>query len=95
MWTQPQATEMRFGTAAAFIFFNSISGLSGNLSSMQSLPPTVFLFSGAVLIGVLIGTQLGLKHLNVSGIQKALGAVLIIADCFIRKDCKLRFFKSK
>lgn len=75
-WTTVKQTS---GTAAAFIFFNSISGLIGNLSSMKTLPPTVFLFSGAVLIGVLIGTQLGLKHLNVSGIQKVLGVVLIIA----------------
>jgi hypothetical protein len=51
----------------------------GNFSSMQLLPVSTFLFSGAVLIGVLIGTQLGLKHLNVSGIQKVLGVVLIIA----------------
>ena len=75
-WT---TVKQASGTAAAFIFFNSISGLSGNFYSMQSLPHTVFLFSGAVFIGVLIGTQLGLKHLNVYGIQKALGAVLIIA----------------
>jgi uncharacterized membrane protein YfcA len=75
-WT---TVKQASGTAALFIFFNSISGLFGNLTSMKSLPPTIFLFSGAVLVGVLIGTQLGLKHLKISGIQKALGLVLVIA----------------
>ena len=75
-WT---TVKQASGTAALFILCNSFSGLMGNFSSTQLLPVSTFLFSGAVLIGVLIGTQLGLKHLNVSGIQKVLGVVLIIA----------------
>lgn len=75
-WTNVREAS---GTAAAFILLNSISGLIGNLSSIHSLPSATFLFSGAVLAGVLIGTQLGLKHLNISGIQKLLGVVLLVA----------------
>ncbi len=67
------------GTAAAFIFLNSLSGLLGNISSIQAIPPAIFLYTGSVIAGVLIGTQLGLKHLNIAGIKKALGMVLIIA----------------
>jgi len=67
------------GTASAFIFFNSLSGLIGSMTSLQELPTTIFLFSFAVLSGVIIGTQLGIKHLNVNGLKKTLGCVLIIA----------------
>ena len=75
-WTNVREAS---GTAAAFILLNSISGLIGNLSSIHSLPSATFVFSGAVLAGVLIVTQLGLKHLNISGIQKVLGLVLLVA----------------
>jgi|TARA_B110000285_G_scaffold7585_1_gene7856 uncharacterized membrane protein YfcA len=67
------------GTASAFIFFNSLSGLIGNMASIQELPATVLLFSCAVLLGVIIGTQLGIKHFKVGGLKKVLGCVLIIA----------------
>lgn len=67
------------GTASAFIFFNSLSGLMGNIASIQELPTTVLLFSCAALLGVIIGTQLGIKHLNVGGLKKVLGCVLILA----------------
>jgi uncharacterized protein len=43
------------------------------------LPATVLLFSCAVLLGVIIGTQLGIKHFKVGGLKKVLGCVLIIA----------------
>lgn len=75
-WTTIRAAS---GTAAAFILLNSIAGLAGNLSTFNSLPPIVFLFSIAVLFGVTIGTQLGIKHLNPNGLKKALGVVLVIA----------------
>ncbi len=75
-WTSVRAAS---GTAAAFILLNSIAGLLGNLSSIQSLPPTIFLYSIAVILGVTIGTQLGIKHFDASGIRKVLGVVLIIA----------------
>ena len=67
------------GTAAAFILFNSISGLLGNITSINFIPNTIFLFSFSVLWGVIIGTQLGIKILNENNVKKALGVVLIIA----------------
>ncbi len=75
-WT---AVRSASGTAAVFIFLNSVSGLLGNISSISKIPNTIPLFALAVLIGAIIGTQFGIKNFTNTGIKRALGAVLIIA----------------
>ena len=75
-WTSVKGAS---GTAALFILFNSIAGLLGNLSLVKSLPQEIYLYSGAILLGVFIGTQLGIKYLMEEGVKKSLGIVLIIA----------------
>jgi|TARA_B110000971_G_scaffold185666_1_gene193993 uncharacterized membrane protein YfcA len=75
-WTSVKGAS---GTAALFILFNSIAGLLGNLSLVKILPPEIYLYSLAVILGVLIGTQLGIKYLMEEGVKKSLGVVLIIA----------------
>ncbi len=75
-WT---AVRSASGTAAVFIFLNSVSGLLGNISSISKIPNTIPLFALAVLIGAIIGTQFGIKNFSNTGIKRALGAVLIIA----------------
>lgn len=72
-------TRRASGTAAAFILFNSLAGLAGNLVSTKSLPPDIWLFAGAVLAGGLIGTQLGIAKLAAPVLLKALALVLLIA----------------
>jgi len=67
------------GTASIFILCNSLAGLAGNFSTIGHLPPSIFLYSIAVFMGVLIGTHLGIKQLNPDGLRKVLGVVLIIA----------------
>ena len=67
------------GTASIFILCNSLAGLAGNFSTIGHLPPSIFLYSIAVFLGVLIGTHLGIKQLNPDGLRKVLGVVLIIA----------------
>ena len=67
------------GTAAAFILFNFISGLLGNLVSVSLIPNTIFLFSFAVFAGVLLGTTIGIKILSDYGVKKVLGVVIILA----------------
>ena len=67
------------GTSAAFILFNSISGLLGNISSVSLIPNTIFLYAFAVFGGVLIGTHLGIKILNEFYMKKTLGIVLVVA----------------
>ena len=67
------------GTAAAFILFNSLSGLLGNITSVSLIPNTIFLYAFAVIGGVLIGTHLGIKILNEHYMKNTLGIVLIVA----------------
>jgi len=75
-WTTVKGAS---GTAAAFILFNSISGLLGNFVSVNLIPNTIFLYSFAVFAGVLIGTNLGIRVLSEHGVKKALGLVIILA----------------
>lgn len=75
-WTKVRSAS---GTAAVFIFLNSVSGLLGNISSISKIPNTIPLFALSVLIGAIIGTQFGIKNFSNTTIKRALGAVLIIA----------------
>ena len=75
-WT---TVKQASGTSALFILVNSVFGLLGHASSVTYLPETLPLFVGAVLLGAIIGTRLGIKKFSNRGVKKALGAVLIIA----------------
>jgi len=72
-------TREASGTSVAFVWINSLTALAGLLSSQQTLPTMLPLWLGAVALGALIGTQLGLKWLPVRGLRYALGVVLLIA----------------
>lgn len=74
-WSAPKPAS---GVAAVFILCNSISGLLGNVSQVASLPPALPLYAGAVVIGGLVGTTLGIR-LATPTIVKALGVVLLVA----------------
>ncbi len=67
------------GTSVAFVWINSLTGLAGLLQSGQSLPAMLPLWLGAVAVGALIGTQLGLAWLPVRALRRALGVVLLVA----------------
>ena len=72
-------TREASGTSVAFVWINSLTALAGLLQSEQTLPAMLPLWLGAVAVGALIGTQLGLKWLPVRGLRYALGIVLLIA----------------
>lgn len=72
-------TREASGTSVAFVWINSLTALAGLLQSQQALPTMLPLWLGAVAIGALIGTQLGLRWLPVRGLRHALGVVLLIA----------------
>lgn len=74
-WAQPKQAS---GVAAVFILANSLSGLAGNSASLQQLPTALPLFAGAVLIGAVVGTTLGIK-LSAPLVLRSLGLVLIVA----------------
>lgn len=75
-WEIPRRVS---GISSAFILCVSIAGLAGSVSSVGRLPPELPWLAGAVLVGALIGTQLGLKTLRPPILLKALGLVLIVA----------------
>lgn len=72
-------TREASGTSVAFVWINSLTALAGLLQSEQTLPTMLPLWLGAVAVGALIGTQMGLRWLPVRGLRIALGVVLLIA----------------
>jgi uncharacterized membrane protein YfcA len=75
-WSLPKPAS---GVAALFIFANSASGLLGNFAQVQALPPQLPLYAGAVLVGGVAGTSLGIRMTS-PHVIKALGAVLVVAS---------------
>ena len=75
-WSQVRIAS---GVAALFIWFVSLAGLLGNISSVRALPSELPVYLGAVLAGAVIGTTLGTGRLSTTGVLKALGLVLIVA----------------
>jgi uncharacterized membrane protein YfcA len=72
-------TRKASGMAAPFILGNSIAGLAGNFSRLASLPSTLPLWVGAVVIGAVIGSEIGNRRGRIVQLRAALSVVLIIA----------------
>ena len=75
-WTTVKGAS---GTAAIFIFFNSLFGLLGNLSSVNQIPAVLPLYIVFVLAGAFIGTRFGIHYFAHTGVKRLLGVVLLIA----------------
>lgn len=75
-WEEPRRTS---GVVAAFIFLNSAAGLLGNYASVGQLPAEIPIYAGAVAIGALVGTWLGVERLPRTWLLRLLGVVLVIA----------------
>lgn len=71
-------TRIASGVAAVFILCNSVAGLLGNIAIVKALPPDLPLYAGAVIVGAIIGTTVGIRF-PVPVVLKALGLVLVIA----------------
>jgi uncharacterized membrane protein YfcA len=67
------------GVSGAFILANSLAGLLGHSSSVQSLPDELPYWALAAVLGSLIGTELGVRRFAVKGFRAALAAVLVVA----------------
>jgi hypothetical protein len=74
-WARTRRTS---GVSAVFILVNSIAGLAGTTISFAALPSGLPMWIVAVLIGGVIGTQLGSRCLPVV-LRYLLAAVLVIA----------------
>jgi uncharacterized protein len=75
-WT---STKRAAATSALFILVNSVSGLSGYFSNRQVLPPFAWPLAISAVLGGLLGSQLGSRHLPNRAIYICLASVLIIA----------------
>ena len=75
-WTETRAAS---GIASAFILGNSIAGLTGNLARLASVPPSLPLWAVAVVIGAVIGSEIGRRQGRTFLLRRALGLVLAIA----------------
>jgi uncharacterized protein len=72
-------TRRTAGVSAAFILVNSIAGLAGNFSSVQTLPRALPYFALAALVGGLAGSEFGSKRLASVTIRRLLAVVLVVA----------------
>lgn len=72
-------TRKTLGTASLFILCNSAAGLAGNIASVGALPPQLPWFILSVMLGAVAGTWLGVARLNITGLKRVLGGVLLIA----------------
>lgn len=72
-------TRQASGTSVAFVWINSLTALAGLLQASGTLPQALPMWLGAVAIGALVGTQLGLRWLPVKALRIALGVVLLVA----------------
>jgi uncharacterized protein len=72
-------TKTASGISVVFILCNSIAGLLGNYASLQSLPAELPIYVVAVMLGALVGTQIGIHKFAKEHLLRALGVVLVIA----------------
>lgn len=79
LFTGWSGTRESGGVSAAFILMNSASGLAGNVASLGALPSNVWLWTGIVVVGGLIGSELGSRRVAVSTFRRLLAAVLVVA----------------
>ena len=65
--------------AAAFIFLNSLAGLSGHMSAGMEVSPRIFIWIVAVVLGGVLGSWSGGFRLSVGQLRYLITAVLLIA----------------
>lgn len=75
-WAEPRQSA---SVSAAFILVNSAAGLAGETLSVQALPSAAPLWAGAVVVGGLVGSELGARQLAAVALRRLLAVVLVIA----------------
>ncbi|HRI02392.1 MAG TPA: sulfite exporter TauE/SafE family protein [Pyrinomonadaceae bacterium] len=72
-------TRVAAGVSVLFILVNSIAGLAGNYSQVSVLPPDVWIWIPAAVVGGLIGSTLGSKRFDSLTLRRVLAVVLLFA----------------
>jgi uncharacterized protein len=75
-WAGPRRAA---GLSAGFVVANSVAGLLGNVAAVGQVPSALGLWLPAVLVGALLGTELGVRRLSQVGLRRALAVVLVVA----------------
>lgn len=72
-------TKTAAGVSALFILVNSAAGLAGGYDQLKELSPIMFGFVGVAVVGGLVGSALGSRHLSPMSLRRILAVVLIVA----------------
>jgi uncharacterized membrane protein YfcA len=72
-------TKEASGVTVAFILCNSIAGLLGLFSRVHTFPQGIGLWSVAVMLGAVIGSEFGSRRLGSLTIRRLLALVLVLA----------------
>ena len=74
-------TRVSAGVSVLFILVNSFSGLIGQYTkgALNGLPPEVWIWIAAAVIGGLIGSTLGSKKFDSMTLRRVLAVVLLFA----------------
>ena len=75
-WAETRATG---GVAAVFILANSAAGLAGNPGSLGNLPPQLPLWASTVVVGGIVGAEVGSRRIGTPMFRRLLGVVLLVA----------------
>jgi uncharacterized membrane protein YfcA len=74
-------TKQASAVSALFILVNSIAGLTGFISSRQSVPTLALTLSAGAIIGGSVGSYLGSRRFPIRAIAILLATVLVVAGC--------------
>ena len=83
-WAEPHQSA---SVSAVFILVNSVAGLVGETMSVHALPSMAPLWAGAVVVGALVGSELGVRRFAEVTLRRLLAIVLAVAGL------KLIFFR--
>ncbi|MGB2753051.1 MAG: sulfite exporter TauE/SafE family protein [Pyrinomonadaceae bacterium] len=72
-------TRVAAGVSVLFILVNSMAGLAGNYKQVSVLPPDVWIWIAAAVVGGLIGSTLGSKRFDSLTLRRVLAVVLLFA----------------
>lgn len=72
-------TRVAAGVSVLFILVNSIAGLAGDYSQVAVLPPDVWIWIAAAVVGGFIGSTLGSKRFDSITLRRVLAVVLLFA----------------
>ena len=72
-------TRVAAGVSVLFILVNSASGLAGNYKQVSVLPPDVWIWIAAAVVGGVVGSTLGSKKFDSITLRRILAVVLLFA----------------